>query len=154
MSCCIVKYICCCCCSFDKSCLTLCDPMDCSTPGLPVPHYLPEIAQVHVHWIGGAIQPSHPVTLFSFCLQSFPAWGSFPISQFFTSGGQSIGASASAPVLPMNIQGWCPLGLICLMSIQSKGLSRVFSSTSLLQHHQFKSINSLAFCLTWLLERL
>ena len=79
---------------------------------------------------------SSSVTLFSFYLQSFPASGSFPISQFFTSGGQSIGASASAPVLPMNIQGWFPLGLTCLISIQSKGLSRVFSSTTV-QKHQF-----------------
>ena len=61
MSCSIFKHICCCCCSFAKSCLTFCDPMDCSTPGLPVLHYVPEIAQVHVHWIDDAIQPSHPL---------------------------------------------------------------------------------------------
>ena len=83
-------------------CLTLCKPMDCSTPGLPVHHVLPEIAQTHVHRVGDAIQPSHP--LFSSCLQSFLASGSFPMSQFFTSGDQSIGVSASASVLPMNIQ--------------------------------------------------
>ena len=62
-----------------------------------------------------------------FCFQSFPALGSFLMSQFFTSGGQSIGASALASVLPMNIQGWFPLGLTGLISLQSKGLSRVFS---------------------------
>ena len=78
------------------------------------------------------------VILFS-CLQSSPAWGSFPMSQLFASGGQSIGALASASVLPMNIQGWFPLGLTFLISLQSKGLSRVFSNT------QFKSINSLLF---------
>ena len=80
---------------------------------------------------------SSSVTLFSFCLQSFPASGSFPISQFFTSGGQSIGASASAPVLPINIQGWFPLGLTCLISLQSKELSRVFSSTTVWKHQFF-----------------
>ena len=64
------------------------------------------------------------------CLQSFPAWGSFPRSRFFASGGQSIGISASASVLPMNIQDWFPLGRTGWISLQSKGLSRVFSSTS------------------------
>ena len=70
------------------------------------------------------------------CLQSFPASGYFPMSQFFASGGQSIGASASASVLPMNIQDWFPLGLTSLISLQSKGLSRVFSRTTV-QKHQF-----------------
>ena len=122
--------------SVAQSCPTLCDPMDCSTPGLPVYHQLPEFTQTHFHWVGDAIQPSHPVLPFSSCLQSFPASGSFPVSQFFASGGQSIGASASAPVLPMNIQGWFPLGLTGLISLLSKGLSRVFSSTTV-QRHQF-----------------
>ena len=67
---------------------------------------------------------------FSSCLQSLPASGSFPMSQLFASGDQSIGASASASVLPMNIQGWFPLGLTGLISLQSKGLSRVFSNTT------------------------
>ena len=79
---------------------------------------------------------SSSVVPFSSCLQSFPASGSFPMSQFFASGGQSIGASASASVLPMNIQGWCPLGLTALISLQSKGLSRVFYNTTV-QKHQF-----------------
>ena len=73
--------------------------------------------------------------LFSFCLQSFPASGSFPRSQFFTSGGQNIGASASASVLPMNIQGWFHLGLTGWISLQSKGLSRVFISTTVQKDH-------------------
>ena len=94
-----------------QTCLTLCDPMDCSTPGFPVHHQLPELAQTHVHWVSDAIQTSHPVLPFSFCLQSFPASGSFPMSQFFASGGQTIGISDSASVLPMNIQDWFPLGL-------------------------------------------
>ena len=73
---------------------------------------------------------------FSSCLQSFPASGSFPVSQFFTSGGQSIGVLASASVLSMNIQGWFPLGLTGWISLLSKGLSRVFSNTTV-QKHQF-----------------
>ena len=84
--------------------------MDCSIPGIPVHHQLPELAQTHVLWVGDAIQPSHPVFPFSSCLQSFPASGSFPMSHFFTPGGQSIGVSASASVLPVNIQDWFPLG--------------------------------------------
>ena len=79
---------------------------------------------------------SFSVVPFSSCLQSFPASASFPVSQFFASGGQSIGASASAPVLPVNIQDWFPLRLTGLISWQFKGLSRVFSNTTL-QRHQF-----------------
>ena len=84
--------------------------MDCSTPGFPVLHYLPELAQTHIHQVGDAIQLSYPLSFFSFCLQSFPESGSFPMSQIFTWGGQSIGISASTSVLPMNTQDWCPLG--------------------------------------------
>ena len=80
----------------------------CSTPGFPVLHYLPEFAPVHVHWVGDTVQPSHPL-LPSFCLWSFPPSESFPLCWVFASGGQSIGASASATVLPMTIQGWCPV---------------------------------------------
>ena len=76
------------------------------------------------------VMPSYHLIPFSSCLQSFPASGSFPMSQFFASGGQSIGASASASVLPMNIQSWFPLGLTGLISSQSKGLLKVFSSTT------------------------
>ena len=77
--------------------------------------------------------------LLSFCPQSFPMSGSFPMSWFFASGGQSIGASASASVLPMNIQSWFPLGLTGLISLQSKGLSRVFSSTTVWKHQFFSA---------------
>ena len=119
-----------------SSCPTLCDPMDCSTPGFPVHQQLPEFTQTHVHRIGDAIQPSHPVVPFSSCLQSFPESGSFQMSQFFASGGQSIGVSASASVLPMNIQDLFLLGLTGLTSLQSKLLSRVFSNT-IVQKHQF-----------------
>jgi len=82
---------------------------------------------------------SSSVVPFSSCLQSFPASGSFQISQFFTSGGQSIGVSASASVLPMNIQDWFPLGWTGWISLKSKGLSRVFSNT-IVQKHQFFGI--------------
>ena len=79
---------------------------------------------------------SSSVIPYSSCLQSFPASGSFPRSQFFTSGHQSIGVSASASVLPMNIQDWFPLGWTGLTSLQSQGLSRAFSDTTV-QKHQF-----------------
>ena len=138
-----------------QSCLTLWGPMDCSTPGLPVHHQFPELVQAHVHWVGDDIQPSHPVIPFSSCLQSSPASQSFPMSQFFTSGGQSIRVSASASVLPMNIQDWFPLGLTGWISLQSKGLSRVFSSTTV-QKHQFFSVQlslwSNSHIHTWLLK--
>ena len=77
---------------------------------------------------------SSSVIPFSSCLQSFPALGSFPVSQFFASGGQSTAVSASASILPMNIQAWFPLGLTGLISLQSKGLSRVFSNTTVQKH--------------------
>ena len=113
-----------------QSCLTVCDPVDCSTPGFPVLDHLPEFARAHVHWVSDAIQASCLLSSvpFSSCLQSFPASGPFLMSQFFASGGQKIGESAS--VLRMNIQGWFPLGLIGLISLLSKGVSRVFSSTT------------------------
>ena len=200
---------------------TLWDPMDCSTPGFPVHHQLPEFTQTHIHQVDDAIQPFHPlsshsppafnlsqhqgllkwvpllstwnyhnivnwlysiiksvqfsrsvmpnslwphwlqharlpcpspiprtclnscplsqwhpptisssVITFSSCLQSWPASESFPVSQFFASGGQRIETSASASVLAMNIQDWFPLVLTGLISWQSKGLSRVFSNTT------------------------
>ena len=80
--------------------------MDCSTPGFPVLHYILELTQTHVNGVDDAIQPPHHLSPpFSFGLQSFPASGSFPMSQLFTLGGQSIGVSASTSVLPKNIQG-------------------------------------------------
>ena len=100
---------------------------------------------------------SSSVIPFSSCLQSFPALGSFQMSQFFTSGCQSIGASALASVTPMNIPGWFPLGSTGLMSLQSKGFSRVFSSTTV-QKHQFFGTQlswwSSSHIHTWLLEKL
>ena len=120
--------------SIGQSCLTLCDAMDCSTPGHPVHHHLPEFTQTHAHWVDGI---SSSVVPFS-CLQSFPVSGSFPMSQFFAPGGQNTGVLASTSVLPMNIQNWFPLGWTGWISLQSKGLSRVFSNTTV-QKHQFFS---------------
>ena len=134
----------CCCFAVMQSCSTLCVPMDCSTPGCPVLHHLPELVQTHVYWASDAIQPSYPLlpTFFS-CPQSFLASGSFPMSQLFTSSGQSIGASASASILPKNIHGWFPLRLTDLISLQSKGLSSVFSSTTIRKHQFFTAQPSL-----------
>ena len=81
--------------------------------------------------------PTISSSVVPFCPQSFPASGSFPMSHFFASGGQSIGVSASASVLPMNIQDWFPLGWTGWISLQSKGLSRVFSNTTVQKHHFF-----------------
>ena len=112
--------------------------MDCSMPVFPVHHQLPELAQTHVHRVSDAIQPSHPL--------SSPSPPAFNLSQHqglfqwvsFLSGGQSIGASASASVPLMNIQDWFPSGLTGLISLQSTGLSRVFYNTTA----SIKSINS------------
>ena len=89
---------------------TLCDPMNRSTPGLPVHHQLQEFTQTHMHRVSDAIQPFHPLSSHSPCPQSLPASGSFPMSQLFPWGGQSIGVSALASVLPKNTQDWSPLG--------------------------------------------
>ena len=116
--------------------------MDCSIPGFPVLHYLPELAQTHACCVGDAILCIlSSVAPLSSHLQSFPASGSFPMSQLFAAGGQSIGVSASTSVLPMNIHSWFILGLIGSMSLLFKGLSKVFSRT------QFESINSLVLSL-------
>ena len=123
--------------SVAQSCPTLCDPMNRSTPGFPIHHQLPEFTQNHVHQLGDAIQPSHfSVVPFSSCPQSLPASGSFPMSQLFAWGGQSTGISASTSVLPVNTQDSSPLGWTGWLSLQSKGLSRVFSNTTV-QKHQF-----------------
>ena len=113
------------------------DPMDCRTPGFPVHYQLPEFTQTHVHswWCSPTISSS--AVPFSSHLQSFPASGSFPMSQFFATGGQSIGVSVSASELSMNIQDWFPLGWTGWFPCSPKD-SRESSQTP-----QFKSINSL-----------
>ena len=120
---------------------TLCDPMDCSTPGLPVHHQRPEFTQTHIHWVGDDIQTSHPLSSPfppAFNLSQGLSSGSFQMSQLFASGGQRIGVSASTSVLPMNTQDWSLLGWTGWICLQSKGLSRVFSNTTV-QKHQFFS---------------
>ena len=118
---------------------TLCDAMNRSTPGLPVHHKLPEFTQTHLHWDGDAIQASHPWSSPSPPALNLSQHQSFPMSQLFASGGQSIGisASASASVLPMNTQDWSPLGWTGWISLQFKGLSRVFSNTTVQKHQCF-----------------
>ena len=124
--------------SVAQTCLTLCNPMDRSRPGFSVHHQLPESTQTHIHWwCHPAISSS--VAPFSSCPQSLPASGSFPMSQHFTWGGQCTGVSASASVLPMNTQDWSSSGWTGWISLQSKGLSRVFSNTTVQKHQFFDS---------------
>ena len=124
---------------------TLCNPMDCSMPGFPILHQLLELAQTYVHWVGDAIQPNHLILHCPLLLlpSVFPSIRVFSSKVVLPSGGQSIGASASASVFPMNIHDWFPLGLNCLISLQSKGLSRVFSSTTIRKHQFFSAQPSL-----------
>ena len=119
-----------------KSCPTLCNPMDCSMPGLPV---ITNSWSLLRFMSVESVIPSNNLILCRPLLllpSIFPSIGCCPVSQFFASGGQSIGVSASASVLPMNIQDWFPLGWSSWISLQSKGLSRVFSNTTV-QKHQF-----------------
>ena len=170
-------------CSVAKLYPTLSNPLGCSTRGFPILRYLLVVESLSHVWLFVTPWPAthqaslssptpeacaNPCPLSRWChptiwssvipfshLQSFPASGSFPVSQFFTSGGQSIGASASVSVLPMSIQDWFPLGLTGWISLQSKGLSRVFSNTTV-QKYQFlgaqPSLWSNSHSHTWLLE--
>ena len=130
--------------------------MKCSMLSFSVQHYLPEFAQTHIHWVGDAIQQSQALSPFSSCPQFFPASGSFPMSQLFTSGGQSIGVSVLPSVLSMNIQDWFPLGWTGWISLQSKGLSGVFYSTVVWKHQFFSvqpSLLSNSQIHTWILGK-
>ena len=150
------KFVQNCCCSVTKSCLTLCDSMDCSMPGFPVLHHPLEFAQTHVHWISDAIQISHPLSpTFPPALNLCQRQGLFQWVDSI-SGGHSIGVSASASVLPMNIQSWFPSWLTGLFSLLFKELLRVFSST-IIWRCQFFSIQfslwSSSHIYTWLLGK-
>jgi len=132
----------------------LCDPMDCSMPGLPIPHHLPKFAQVHVHYKGDAIQPSHPLA------HSSPS--AFNISkhqglfQWVGCSDKNTGASASASFFPMSIQDWFPLRLTGFISLLSRGLSGVFYSTTVWSHQLFgplPSLQSRSHNCTWSLGR-
>ena len=141
--------------SVAQSCPTLCNPMDCSTPGFPVHHQLPELTQTHVHWVGDAIQPSHSLSSPSLPTFNLSQHQGLFTSQFFTSGGRSIGVSASASIFPKNSQDWSPLGWTGWISLQSKGLSRVFSNTTVQKHQFFSaqlSLQSNYHIHTWLLD--
>ena len=145
-----------CWCSVTKFCLTLCDSINCSTARLPYPSLSPRVCSNSCpssRWCHPVISSS--VVPFSSCLQSFPASGSFLMTQLFASDGQSIGASVSASVLPMSIQDWFLLGWTGWISLVSKGLSSVFSNTTV-QKHQFfgnqLSSQSNSHIHTWILE--
>ena len=131
----------CCCCSATKSCSTLCDAMDCSRLSLPVPHYLPEFAQVHFHWIGHAIQPSHPLLPFS--PSAFKLSQHQGLLQGVCPSHQVAKVLSFSIILPMSFQGWFPLGLTGLISLLSKGLSEVFCSTTVRRHQFFGTLPSL-----------
>ena len=121
--------------SVAQSCPTLCSPMDCSMPCLSVHHQHLELAQTHVHRVGDAIQIIlSSINPFSSCLQSFPASGFFPISQFFSSGGQSIGASTSASILPMVSLRMDWLDLLAVQGTL-KSLLQLHSSKALILWH-------------------
>ena len=122
--------------SVAQSCPTLCNRMNRSTPGLPVHHQLPEFTQTHVHLVSDAIQPSHPLSSPSPPAPNPSQHQSFPMSQLFTWGGRSTGASALASFLPKKSQGWSPSEWTGWIFLQSKGLSRIFSNTRV-QKHQF-----------------
>ena len=125
------------CCSVAKSYRTFCDPTDCRMPGCPVLHSFPEYAQTHVHLVSDAIKLPHPLLPSSPATLILSQHQSFPTSRLFASGGQSIGASFSASVLPKNIQSLFPLELTGLISLLSNGLSRISSSTTIQKHLSF-----------------
>ena len=143
----------CCCCLVAKSCLTFCNPMNCRKPGLPVLHNFPEFAQNW--WCHPTISSCHPLLLLP---SIFPSIRIFSNESALLVRWPNIGASASASVLSENIQGWFPLGLTGLISLQSKGLSRIFFNTTVWKH-QFLGAQPFFFfwssshIRTWLLEK-
>ena len=129
-----------CCCSVTQSCPTLCNPMDCSVPGFPVLYQLLELTQTHVH--DESVMPyNHLILCHSLLLPHsiFPSIRLFSNESVLCIRWQGIGVSASASVLPMNIQDWYPLGWTSWISLQSKGRSRVFSNTAVQKHQFFDS---------------
>ena len=143
--------------SVAQLCPTLCNPMEYSMPNFPVHHQLPELAHTHVHWVGDVIQPSHPLSSpFSTVFNLSQHQGLFQWVSSSHQVAKVIGVSASASVLPVNIQDWFPLGWTCWISLQSKGLSRVFSNTTVQKHQFFSAQPSLwsnSHICTWLLEK-
>ena len=134
----------------------LCSPMNRSMPGLPVHHQLPEFTHTHVHRVSDAIQPSHPLSSPSPPAPNPSQHQSFPMSQLFTWGGQNTAVSASASFPPNKSQGWSPSEWTGWISLQSKGLSRVFSNTTVQKHQVFGiqlSSQSNSHIHTWPLEK-
>ena len=122
------------------SCLTLCNPMDCRTSGFPVLHYFLEIVQIHVHWVSDAIQPSHPLLS-----PSPPALNPSQhqsLFQWVSSSHEVVKVSALASFLPKKSHGWSPLEWTGWISLHSKGLSRVFSNTTVRKHQFFGALPS------------
>ena len=142
--------------SVTQSCRTLCDPMNCSMPGLPVHHQLPEFTQTHVHQVGGHLILCHPLLLLPSIFPSIRVFSNESALHIRWPKYWKQSISASASVLPMNIQDWFLLGLTGLSSLQTKGLLRVFSNTAV-QKHQFSSAQlslwSNFHIHTWLLEK-
>ena len=138
-------------CVVSKPCPGLCDPMDCSTPGFPIHHQFLEFTQTHVHWVGDAIQPSHPLLS--------PSPPPFNLSQYqglfqWVSSSHQV---AKILEFQLNIQDWFPLGWTGWISLQSKGLSSVFSNTTVQKHKLFGaqlSLQTNCHIHTWLLEKL
>ena len=147
----------CCCFSVAKSCLTHCDLMNCSMPGFCLHHYLHEFPQIHVHWISDVIQPAHPLSPLSpLALNLSQHQGLFEWVSSLALCIRCPNIGASTSVLPMNIQGLFPLGLTGLISLLSKGFSRVFSSTTIWKHQFFHiqpSSWSNSHMHTWLLRK-
>ena len=140
---------------FSHQVISDCNPVDCYTPGFPVTvsQNLPKFMSITLVMPSSHLILCYPLLL---CLRSFPASGSFPMSRLFASGGQSIGTSTSASNFPMNMQGWFPLRLTGLISLLSKGLSRVFSNTTVQKHKFFGTQPSLwsnSHIHIWLLEK-
>ena len=132
--------------SVAQLCPILCDPMDCSMPGFPVHHQLLQLAHTHVHQVSDAIQPAHPLTSL-LLFQSFPVSESFPMSQFFALGGQSIGVSASASVLPMNTPGLISFRMDWLDLLAVQGTLK-----SPVHHHRSKA--SILWCSAFFIVQL
>ena len=131
-------------------------PMECSTPGFPVLHCLPEFTQTHVHWVGDANQPTYPLLPLLLPPSIFPSIRVFSNGSALPITWQSTGVSAVASVLPMNIQDWFPSGWTGLISFLFKGLSRVFSRTTVWKHQSFGAQPSLwsnSNVYTWLLSQ-
>ena len=126
--------------SVAQACPTLCDSMDYSIPGLPVHHQLPEFPQTHVHWVGDAIQPSHPLSATSPPIfNPSQRLGLFKWVISLHQVAKIFGVSASASILPVNIQDWFPLRWTGWISLQSKVDSRIFSNTTVQKHHFFST---------------